>query len=712
MKKSAVVTGITGQDGSYLSELLLSEGYKVYGVKRRSSANSLGCSSHLQSDPNFEIVESDILDSAGLNRLCKSAKPDHFYNLAAQSHVASSFEQPEYTLQASGAAVLNCLEAIRQSGIHTRFYQASTSEMFGGQYGEVMCNENTAFNPRSPYGCAKLYGYHITKNYRESYKMFACSGILFNHETLSYGMPIIIKDTNDLIDILPIGDIARFYSGVIIDITKKEYQEGRPQTNLKVWDKDGWVDVTWVSGYPHNKDKNPRIINARNFVYTATSSHVCIMEDGSEKSTGDINIGDKVKNIKYPEILNESLISLEEAEWLGMLVGDGNLNNNIPRFTNKIMAVKEKFVDLWQSFVPDGTAVYKDSYSGFTGEYVGQVECYGNKTADYDIYTNDISVFGHRNKKVPKIILNSNVNIMEAFLSGYNICDGLKANKCKYKFRNFKTNSPTLASGLIYLVSKVTGQEYNITVEESVEHGEQQFYYSINLLSDRITSSEKYNIVKEKLEQKISMRKIHRETKISRTFIKLVNRGYIPPETHHLKLCSNEIKKIIDIPNYDGWFFDLETSSGTFHAGIGQGVVHNSERRGPNFVTRKITLGIGSILRGETNKIYLGNLKAKRDWGHAKDFVKGMYLMLNYKQPEDFVLATGETHSVEEFCKVAFEYAGLGDYSKYIEVDPRFYRPAEVDILLGDATKARTLLDWKPEISFTKLVHLMVDGDK
>jgi hypothetical protein len=301
---------------------------------------------------------------------------------------------------------------------------------------------------------------------------------------------------------------------------------------------------------------------------------------------------------------------------------------------------------------------------------------------------------------------------MEAFLSGYNTCDGLKANKCKYKFRNFKTNSPTLASGLIYLISKVTGQEYNITVEESIKHGKQQFYYSINLLSDGITSSEKYKIVKEKLEKKVPMRKIHRETKISRTFIKLVNRGYTPPETHHLKLCSNEIKKIIDIPNYDGWFFDLETSSGTFHAGVGQGVVHNSERRGPNFVTRKITLGIGKILRKEADKIYLGNLKAKRDWGHAKDFVKGMYLMLSYKQPEDFVLATGETHSVEEFCKIAFEYAGLGDYTKFIEVDPRFYRAAEVDILLGNSAKARSLLGWKPEISFNQLVTTMVDHDR
>jgi len=318
MKKTAIVTGVTGQDGSYLAELLLEKDYKVYGFKRRTSNNDLGCSAHLENEKDLEIIEGDLLDPPSLNKLCKLAKADEFYNLASQSHVGSSFKQPTYTLQATGLGVLNCLEAIRDSGIHTRFYQASTSELFGGQDGETLTDETAAFYPRSPYGCAKLYGFWITVNYREAYKMFACNGILFNHE---------------------------------------------------------------------------------------------------------------------------------------------------------------------------------------------------------------------------------------------------------------------------------------------------------------------------------------------------------------------------------------------------------SPRRGPNFVTRKITLGVANIVDGRQQKLYLGNLDSKRDWGHARDYVDGMYRMLNYHQPEDFVLATGETHSIREFCAIAFDYAGLGDYRKYVEVDPRFYRPAEVDVLLGDSSKAKKLLGWEPETSFKDLVNDMLQSD-
>lgn len=316
MKKSAIVTGITGQDGSYLAEFLLSKGYKVYGFKRRTAENDLGCSKHLENQ--IEVVEGDMTDFHSIYSLQKLAKPDEFYNLAAQSHVGSSFKQPKYTLDTNGVGVLHCLEAIRESGIHTRFYQASTSELYGGQNGETFANEQSRFHPRSPYGCAKLYSYWITINYREAYKMFTCNGILFNHE---------------------------------------------------------------------------------------------------------------------------------------------------------------------------------------------------------------------------------------------------------------------------------------------------------------------------------------------------------------------------------------------------------SPRRGPNFVTRKITLGAANIAKGRQEKLYLGNLKSKRDWGHARDYVRGMWLMLNHNQPDDYVLATGETHSVEDFCKYAFEHAGLGDYSKYVEIDPRFYRPAEVDVLLGDYTKAKNTLGWEPKISFSELVKEMVESD-
>lgn len=318
MKKTAIITGVTGQDGSYLTELLLSKGYKVYGFKRRTSDNSLGCSEHLAGEKDFEVVEGDLLDLPSLTQLCKLAKADEFYNLASQSHVGTSFKQPVYTLQSTGQGVLHCLEAIRESGIHTRFYQASTSELFGGQTGETLTSEEAPFYPRSPYGCAKLYGYWITINYREAYKMFACNGLLFNHE---------------------------------------------------------------------------------------------------------------------------------------------------------------------------------------------------------------------------------------------------------------------------------------------------------------------------------------------------------------------------------------------------------SPRRGPNFVTRKVTLGVANIKVGNQEKLYLGNLDSKRDWGHARDYVDGMWRMLQHGHPENFVLATGKTHSIRDLCKHAFEYAGLGDYRDYVEVDPRFYRPAEVDILLGDYSKAKNLLNWEPSTSFNQLVEEMVDSD-
>lgn len=315
-KKTAIITGITGQDGSYLAELLLEKGYIVYGLKRRTSHNDLGCSDHLESE--IKIVEGDLLDLGSLTNLCNLAKADEFYNLASQSHVATSFGQPIFTAEATGIGVLNCLEAIRLSGIHTRFYQASSSELYGGIHGEVLMDEHVNFHPRSPYGVAKLFGYWTTVNYRESYKMYACNGILFNHE---------------------------------------------------------------------------------------------------------------------------------------------------------------------------------------------------------------------------------------------------------------------------------------------------------------------------------------------------------------------------------------------------------SPRRGANFVTRKITLGVAAIKAGTQTKVYLGNLDAKRDWGHARDYVKGMWMMLNHTRADDFVLATGQAHSIKEFCKIAFDHAGLGDYNKYVDIDPRFYRPAEVDILMGNYAKAQTELGWFPETKFDDLVKEMVDAD-
>ncbi|MBI2775407.1 GDP-mannose 4,6-dehydratase [Candidatus Dependentiae bacterium] len=198
--KKALITGITGQDGAYLSELLLSKGYEVHGIKRRSSSFNTGRIDHLHKDRHeshdapFILHYGDVTDTSNLIRLIKEIKPDEVYNLAAQSHVAVSFETPEYTAQCDALGTLRLLEAIRLSdqADSTRFYQASTSELYG-KVQETPQNERTPFYPRSPYAAAKLYAHWITVNYREAYNIFACNGILFNHESPKRGETFVTR---------------------------------------------------------------------------------------------------------------------------------------------------------------------------------------------------------------------------------------------------------------------------------------------------------------------------------------------------------------------------------------------------------------------------------------------------------------------------------------------------------------------------------------
>ena len=321
MMKKALITGITGQDGSYLAELLLDKGYEVHGIIRRASSFNTGRIDHLYKDPHINGVRlflhyGDIADSTNLIKLLYRIQPEEVYHLAAQSHVRVSFDIPEYTGDVTGLSTVRILEAIRETGVKAKFYQASSSEMFGKAH-EVPQTETTPFHPRSPYGAAKVYAFWATVNYRESYGMFASNGILFNHE---------------------------------------------------------------------------------------------------------------------------------------------------------------------------------------------------------------------------------------------------------------------------------------------------------------------------------------------------------------------------------------------------------SPRRGETFVTRKITRAVARIKAGLQEKLYLGNLDAKRDWGYAREYVEAMWLMLQQDQPDDYVIATGKTHSVEEFLTEAFSQVDL-DWHDYVELDPKYLRPAEVDLLIGDASKAKRVLGWEPKVSFKELVRLMVDAD-
>jgi hypothetical protein len=256
---------------------------------------------------------------------------------------------------------------------------------------------------------------------------------------------------------------------------------------------------------------------------------------------------------------------------------------------------------------------------------------------------------------------------MLAFLRGYNMCDGLKKNPCLYEFKNFKTNSATLAMGLWYLVDQTIKQRINLTLERNARGN---IFYSLNLLSpnNRIKCGD------------------------------------------HLRKPQNEVKKILDVDNYNGWFYDLETTSGEFHCGVGRCHVHNSPRRGEMFVTRKITLGIADILAGKAETLTLGNLDAKRDWGFAPEYVEVMHKMLQQDKSDDYTIGIGETHTVQEFLDEILSYTGLNG-EKYLRSDPELFRPTDVRVLKADTTYAQKQLGWKPKIKFHDLAKIMMDSD-
>jgi len=215
--KVALITGITGQDGSFLAELLLEKGYKVYGTIRRTSSFNTQRIDHLYQDPHLPgtrllLEHADLSDSSSLNYVLRQIKPDEIYNLGAQSHVRVSFDVPEYTADVTALGTVRILEAIRETGIRPKFYQASSSEMFG-QAGPEPQNELTVFHPRSPYATAKVFAYHTTVNYREAYNLFACNGILFNHESERRGETFVTRKITRAATRIKLGLQTNLYLG-------------------------------------------------------------------------------------------------------------------------------------------------------------------------------------------------------------------------------------------------------------------------------------------------------------------------------------------------------------------------------------------------------------------------------------------------------------------------------------------------------------------
>ena len=662
--KTALITGITGQDGSYLAELLLDKGYRVVGMTRRSSTDVHERIEHLAEQ--IEIVSGDLLDQSSLRNIVAQTKPDEIYNLAAQSFVPASWAQPVLTGQFTALGVTRMLEAIRSVNPEIRFYQASSSEMFGKVH-EVPQSEKTPFYPRSPYGVAKVYGHWITINYRESFNIFAVSGILFNHESVPGNTPVIIRQ-DGIVDIVPISEV------MCVADKGANYQTFDVE-DTEVWDGDRFVRILGGTAYKHRPvvdNKDVRRVEARCGTVTLTGDHVMFTRDGKFEAK-HVAPGRRMLNSLLPDVPSWSGgVGLETAWMLGAFVGDGSayIDNGRAhaKFTNSDQRLRNFFAEVWKRQTL-GRSRYTATTSGFVrGKIVGALALSG--APRFIEWLRDECYTADGYKRVPRCVLNADEAIWRAFLEGYHITDGLKAaNGTSYRYKNFKTNSPVLAMGLWWMAKKALKQDTVLNVDVGPPERPGPFY-SINLRSPN----------------------------------PLGDKGA------HLRKDRCEVKRVIEEPHFDGWLYDLTTESGKFHAGVGELIIHNSPRRGKEFVTRKISDGVARIKLGMAKELRLGNLDAHRDWGFAGDYVRAMWLMLQQAEPEDFVIATGRTHSVRDFARVAFETAGL-NFEDYVVVDPRFIRPAEVDMLIGDPAKAREKLGWQPEVSFEQLVASMVQAD-
>ncbi len=659
MARTALITGVTGQDGSYLAEFLLGQGYRVVGVVRRASTENFERIAHLQG--RVELRQADLLDQLSLIDVLKEIHPDEIYNLAAQSFVPTSWQQPVLTAEFDAVGVTRLLESMRLVVPEARFYQASSSEMFG-KVRETPQRESTPFYPRSPYGVAKVYGHFITVNYRESYGLFACSGILFNHECLAATTPLVVRDA--------VGVAVRSAAD-LVSVREKgaSIQTFTPEA-LEVWDGTSWTRIRAVTATRH-RPRDPEhallSIEARAGVVAVTAHHVVLDRERREVEAGAVRAGDGLALAPHmPPLPNWTCLPTELGELLGFLAADGYVEREGQghasiQFTNNDPRLRARVAELWSRLFL-GNAGEWDVPSGFDPERTAkQLALTGApRVAPWlreQLYTST----GH--KQVPRLVLNGDPGVRDAFLTAYYAGDGLKAGNGD----SVKTNSPVLAQGLYWLYS-AKGRDASVYVE----HRDGKAYYQLNLP----TSAD------------------------------------VGRKGQHLRKDPAEVRRIerVQPPSEGEWVFDLETESGIFCAGVGRLVVHNSPRRGKEFVTRKVSDGVARIKLGLQKELRMGNLEARRDWGFAGDYVEAMWRMLQQAAPDDYVVATGETHAVRELAEVAFGVVGL-DWRDYVREDPAFLRPAEVDLLVGDAAKARSRLGWAPRVSFHGLVEMMVRAD-
>jgi len=667
--KTALITGITGQDGSYLAELLISKGYVVHGLKRRSSSFNTSRIDHLYQDPHDEnkkliLHYGDMTDSSGLIRLIQQIQPDEIYNLAAQSHVKVSFETPEYTANADGLGTLRLLEAIRILGLEkkTRFYQASTSEMFG-RVQEIPQTEKTPFYPVSPYGTAKLYAHWIVKNYRESYGIFACSGILFNHESPVRGETFVTRKITRA--------VAQIHHGL--------------QEKLFIGNIDSERD--WGHAKDYCIDLDTKILTNKGFKYRH-----------------EINISDVI--INYNTLINkweyDNIEEIYDIEHKGKMY---NFHGNGVSFRCS----------------PNHRLFYQYK-SGKSKNWSKNKEITAEKFYET---INDLQIRSKYDYRLIGVQSLNNYNDFDIsndmiILIGFLISEGcLSISK---KIGGGTQLSVSQSNKKFYIDLKKCIDNLNLKyTENSREDGVSNFVFSAEsrdlILSyfDRMDIHHLPNIV----------------YSFSKPQLELLYKTMMDGDGCWANMTYTSIRydvvdKLQDVCAMIGYksiihkrksgVYDLiihsHAKKSTYNYVISCDVEENVEeniwclktKNNGTIVTKKDGLGIFSS----------GNCE-------------GMWLMLQQDKPDDYILATNRKMSVRKFIELSFKEIGIDifwdgfgvDEKGYnretgdilVEIDSQYFRPNEVDLLLGDYTKAKTELGWSPKCQIKDLIKDMVTSD-
>src|SRR5262245_1614932 len=651
MPKKALITGITGQDGSYLTELLLGRGYEVYGVRRRASTFNTERIDHVYQDPHesglrLRLLYGDLNDASSLNKILRDVQPDEIYNLGAQSHVRVSFDIPEYTSEVSGLGTLRLLEAIRETGLSkTRFYQASSSELFG-KVQEVPQRETTPFYPRSPYGVAKLYAYWITVNYRESYGLFACNGILFNHESERRGETFVTRKITRAAAAIKLGLQNKLYLGNLD--AKRDWGHAKDycvNKDVPILTTEGWKFCDEI-------EEGQEIVNF-------DASRNCLARDRVIKKIELESNGDKI-----------------------VLEGRGVYLNVTPQ--HRIYFQQKQ----------------KTSKGGWSEWKTVTAEEFYLRLVDKDLRTKyDYRLPHFQDYQADDLI---GVRDAQLYLMGAFLAEGC-------------------------LVRTAQGRGIQASISQSYIANEQTFgkiEQAIRSLELDYRERRRNDGVVEWVFNAASSREIL-------SWFDTANIHVMPRYFYRLsqRQCEIVFKALMDC---DGqWGSMTYLSKRYLLAADFQTIAHLAGYRTTKIRQREDGVYEVTVIAKRRQYTYVQDVRKHND-GYTQVWCvqtsngtiitrdndcisisgncEAMWLMLQQDEPEDYVIATGETHSVREFLDEAFGHLDL-DWKQYVEIDPRYFRPAEVDLLIGDASKARRKLGWEPKITFKELARMMVDSD-